>query len=188
MIEVSDVSKHLKLSFTSFITSLSAMLLSSVKSMSIFIIKVTLYEILNKRCNYYCFALFMWNINKVLKEKKEVNSKTVLNSEYWRHLNLFSKKLTDMLLSHHSDNYDIFLLKEKQLLFCNLREMSQDKLLILKKYLKENLIKDFIWVCSSLTTMSILFMRKSKEELCLCVDYWELNNIIIKNHYSLSLI
>ena len=188
MIEVSDVSKHLKLSSTSFITPLSAMLSSSVKPMSIFMIEVTLYEILNKRCNHYCFALFMWDINKVLKEKKEVNLKTVLNSEYWRHLNLFLKKLTDMLLLPHSDNYDISLLKEKQSLFCNLREMSQDKLLMLKKYLKENLIKGFIWVSSSLIIMSILFVRKSKEELCLCVDYWELNNIIIKNHYSLSLI
>ncbi len=66
--------------------------------------------------------------------------------------------------------------------------MSWDKLLMFKKYFKENLIKDFIWVSSSLITALILFVRKLREELCLCVDYWELNNIIIKNYYSLSLI
>ncbi len=196
MIEVSDVSKHhecvLELPSTLFTTlplTLSTMSLFSVRSMSIFMIEVTLYRMLNNKCDHYCFALFMQDIDKALEEKKkEVNSKTVLDSKYWRHLNLFSKKLTDMLSLHCSDDYNISLIKEKQLPFCNLREMSQDKLLMLKKYLKENLIKGFIWVSSSSATTSILFVRKSKIELHLCVNYQELNNIIIKNHYQLSLI
>ena len=36
--------------------------------------------------------------------------------------------------------------------------------------------------------MSILFVLKKSSELCLCVDYWDLNIITIKNWYSLSLI
>jgi len=82
MVKVSDVSKHLKLLFTSPVTPLSAMLSPSVKPMSIFMIEAALYEMLSKRCDHYCFTLFMQEIDKVLKEKKEVNSKTVLDSEY----------------------------------------------------------------------------------------------------------
>ena len=36
--------------------------------------------------------------------------------------------------------------------------------------------------------MSVLFTLKSDEDLQLCVNYWELNAIIKKNQYSLSLI
>ena len=68
----------------------------------------------------------------------------MLNLKYWRHLNLFLKKLINILFLHHFNDYDISLLKEKQSSFYNLREMSWDKLLMLKKYLKQNFIKDFI--------------------------------------------
>lgn len=90
MIEVSDVSKHhecvLELPSTLFTTlplTLSTMSLFSVRSMSIFMIEVTLYRMLNNKCDHYCFALFMQDIDKALEEKKkEVNSKTVLDSKY----------------------------------------------------------------------------------------------------------
>jgi len=65
-----------------------------------------------------------------------------------------------MLSLHRFDDYNISLIKEKQLPFCNLRGMSQDKLLMLKKYLKENLIKGFICVSSSSATTSILENQK----------------------------
>ncbi len=35
---------------------------------------------------------------------------------------------------------------------------------------------------------SVLFILKNKESLCLCVDYRDLNKIIIKNCHSLLLI
>jgi len=36
--------------------------------------------------------------------------------------------------------------------------------------------------------VSILFIKKLEEELCFCMNYQDLNTIIIKNQYSLSLI
>ena len=37
-------------------------------------------------------------------------------------------------------------------------------------------------------TASVLFVKKSEEELCFCVDYKGLNAITVKNHYFLFLI
>ena len=66
--------------------------------------------------------------------------------------------------------------------------MSRDELLVLQKYLKKHLFKGFIQVSSSLAAFSVIFIKKSEEGLHLCVNYCDLNNLIIKNHYSLLLI
>ena len=48
--------------------------------------------------------------------------------------------------------------------------------------------KEFIRKSQSSAKYSILFILKSDESLKLCVDYRALNNIIVKNNYSLLLI
>ena len=58
----------------------------------------------------------------------------------------------------------------------------------LRKYLEENQRKGFIRESQSLAGYPILFISKKDGSLQLCVDYQELNNITIKNSYSLSLI
>ena len=55
-------------------------------------------------------------------------------------------------------------------------------------YLNENLSKDFIQVSHSQMIISVLFVKKFEEELCFCMNYWDLNAITVKNRYSLSLI
>ena len=59
---------------------------------------------------------------------------------------------------------------------------------MLKKYLKDNLIKRFIRVSFSLIVSLVLFVKKSKEDLRFCVNYRDLNVITVKNRYSLPLI
>ncbi len=66
--------------------------------------------------------------------------------------------------------------------------MSCDKILELRRYLNENLSKDFIQVSRSQMIISVLFIKKLEEELCFCMNYQDLNAIIVKNQYSLSLI
>ena len=66
--------------------------------------------------------------------------------------------------------------------------LSAEKLDALQQYLKENMWKEFIKESQSSAEYSILFVSKSNESLRLCVDYRALNNITIKNSYSLSLI
>ena len=58
----------------------------------------------------------------------------------------------------------------------------------LQEYLKENLQKEFIRELQSSAEYLILFILKTDETLRLCVNYYTLNNITIKNSYSLLLI
>ena len=62
----------------------------------------------------------------------------------------------------------------------------EKKLKIFREYLNENLKKKFIRKSQSSTKYSILFVFKKNETLRLCVDYRKLNEITIKNRYSLS--
>ncbi len=69
-----------------------------------------------------------------------------------------------------------------------LYNMSEKKLNIVKKYLKNNLEKDFTVINKSSFASSIMFIKKTNESLRFCVNYKKLNQLIKKNRYSLSLI
>ncbi len=130
----------------------------------------------------------MRNIDKALKITSFVDSVTLLLPEYHDFLDVFSCELTDTLSERRSYDHKIQLQKSKTSTSEPLYDMSQDELRILKKYLKNNLIKDFIQVSSSLAISSILFVKKSSEELRFCVNYRSLNVMTVKNRYSLLLI
>ncbi len=66
--------------------------------------------------------------------------------------------------------------------------MSLYKLQKVKKYLNENLFKEFITSSKASYFSLILFILKANEDLWFCVDYQKLNAIIKRNYYSLSLI
>ena len=66
--------------------------------------------------------------------------------------------------------------------------MSRNELKVLNKTLKDYLFKNFIRVFKSLVVAFILFIKKSSERLRFCVNYRELNAIIIKNRYLIPLI
>jgi hypothetical protein len=72
--------------------------------------------------------------------------------------------------------------------FESVYNLSMTELELLKEYLDEFLTKGFIVLSSSFVDASILFVKKSKDDLRLCVDYKELNAITIKNRYSISLV
>ena len=59
---------------------------------------------------------------------------------------------------------------------------------MLKTYIKVNLASSFIRLSKFPAGTSILFVQKKNGSLHLCVNYRELNNLIIKNCYPLSLI
>ena len=58
----------------------------------------------------------------------------------------------------------------------------------LKTYIETHLKTRFIRPSKSPAGASILFDKKPDGSLCLCVDYWGLNNLMIKNQYPLPLI
>ena len=81
------------------------------------------------------------------------------------------------------------MLKEgKQSPFGPIYNLGPVELETLKTYIKTNLANGFIRSSKSPAGASILFDRKPDWSFHLCMDYWGLNNITIKNHYLLSLI
>ena len=66
--------------------------------------------------------------------------------------------------------------------------MFSAELNVLKAYLDDTMKADIIHKLILSAASLIMFMLKSDSSLWLVIDYKCLNNIIIKNYYSLSLI
>ena len=74
----------------------------------------------------------------------------------------------------------IDLEKGKQPLYESIYSLKMVELETLKTYIKTNLANSFI--CSSKSpTGAPIFNKKSDGSLWLCVNYWDFNNITIKN-------
>ena len=122
----------------------------------------------------------------VLSEYLEPNDIRKLSSIYKKWTLLFRKeKSTKILFKHQLWDHEIRLESRKQFTFELIYILFSKELKELRKYLKINQWKEFIRKLQSFAEYSILFVSKKDEELSLCVDYWKLNEIIIKNRYSL---
>ncbi len=125
---------------------------------------------------------------EIYQQSKNVDSVTILSFRYFKFLDVFFKKNVDILSLHQAHDHVIHLKEDAQFSVFALYNMSHDKILELRHYLNENLSKDFIWVNHFQMIVSVLFIKKFEEELCFCMNYWDLNTITVKNQYSLSLI
>jgi len=65
----------------------------------------------------------------------------------------------------------IYLKEDAQLSVFALYDMSHDEILELRRYLNENLSKNFIQVSRFQMIIFVLFIKKLKEELHFCVNY-----------------
>ncbi len=119
-----------------------------------------------------------------------IDSKSIMSSKYHDFLNVFFKKKADILSSHRKHDHRIKLEKdyESDHEYASLYNLSKEELLLIKKYLKEHLNKNFIESSTAFYASSILFAKKLDDELRFCVNYKKLNVIIKKNKYSISLI
>ncbi len=125
---------------------------------------------------------------EVYWQSKNVDSVTILSFRYFEFLDVFFKKNVDILFLHWAHDHVIHFKEDAQFSVFTLYNISRDEILELCRYLNENLSKDFIRVNRFQTIISVLFIKKFEEELCFCVNYWDLNAVTVKNQYSLSLI
>jgi hypothetical protein len=125
-------------------------------------------------------------MNELIIETMMNSSKEILE-KYKNFANEFDKINANKLLEHNSQDHVIDT-KNKMSSFELMYNLSMTELELLRKYLDEFLTKEFIVFSSSFAKTSILFVKKSKNDLRLCVNYKELNAIIIKNQYSCFLI
>jgi hypothetical protein len=135
----------------------------------------------------------MKNLKIQLKKQDNntmIDSKSVMSFDYHDFLNVFFKEKANILSSHKKHDHRIELKKdhESDHEYVSLYNLSKDELLLIKKYFKEHLNKNFIESSIVFYASSILFAKKSDDELRFCVDYRKLNAIIKKNRYSISLI
>ncbi len=66
--------------------------------------------------------------------------------------------------------------------------MTWDEFTVIRDYLDSTLEKKWIHSSSSSAKASVLFVKKLNESLHLYVNYHDLNEITVKNNYSLSLL
>ncbi len=151
------------------------------------------FNILSCQKNVKIFVVFMKNLKIQLKKQNSsivMNSKSIIFSKYHDFLNVFFKKKADILSSHRKHDHRIKLEKDHEFdhKYAFLYNLSKEELLLIKKYLKEHLNKNFIESSTAFYASLILFAKKSDDELRFCVNYRKLNAIIKRNQYSISFI
>ncbi len=117
---------------------------------------------------------------------KDIKAK--LSSKYHEFLDVFDRAQLNKLLSHRFYDHKIELINDSTFSRCWVYWMFFVKLLKVKKYLNENLLKRFITLSQTFYFSLVLFILKANEDFRFCVNYWKLNVIFKRNKYSLSLI
>ena len=142
-------------------------------------------ELLNLVVNMKKYTLQM---NSLQYNKGYNNVYNNLPFKYYNFTDIFQAAEKQSLSERGSHNYAINLKLRQQPSFRKLYLMSSAELNVLKVYL-DNAIKADI-VCKSISPAAspIMFVLKLNSTLQLVINYRHLNNIIIKNCYSLSLI
>jgi hypothetical protein len=156
-------------------------------------IAIASFNILSRQKNVEIFAVSMKNLKIQLKKQDNntmIDFKSVISSEYHNFLDVFSKEKANILSSHKKHDHRIKLEKEHEFdhEYASLYNLSEEELSLMKKYLKEHLNKSFIELSTAFYASSILFAKKSDNELKFCVNYRNLNAIIKKNRYSILFI
>ncbi len=182
---------------------------ASKKNFSMFSVRTVSFHALIKWSKKNCIEIFAMSIEDIDREiiyntQCELNVldvafinasvqnlediKVKLSLKHQNFLDVFDWAQVNKLSSHRSYDHKIKLTNDVTFSRCWAYWMSFYKLQKIKKYLNKNLSKSFI-TSSKISYFSlVLFALKINDDLRFCIDYWKLNVIIKRNHYSLFLI
>jgi hypothetical protein len=126
----------------------------------------------------------------VIQKANENNDKisNEISFQYFAFQDIFFEMKAHKFFEHDFHDHVIEILSNRDSFFDSIYNLSATELKILKNYIDEYMKKSFITEFVSSAKIFILFVKKTNDKLCLCVNYKELNEIIIKNQYSLSFI
>ena len=113
-----------------------------------------------KQKNVQMFTATMQNIEYTLTEKKHPDSVDLLSTTYHEFLNMFSQGKVNTLPSHQSQDHVNNLLSETESKHSPLYFIITDELKMLKKWLNENLQKEFIHLSTFFISFSVIFIHK----------------------------
>jgi len=168
----------------SFKTLLNHSKKNKIEVFALFMMNINKEITYNTQCNLNTLNIF--SINETTQNLKDIKAK--LSSKYHEFLDVFDRVQLNKLLSHRFYDHKIELINDSTLSHCWVYWMFSVKLLKVKKYLNENLLKKFITSSQILYFSLVLFILKANEDFQFCVNYWKLNVIFKRNRYSLSLI
>ena len=125
----------------------------------------------------------------LLQYNKEYNNiYNNLPPEYYNFADIFQAAENQSLSERGLHNHAIDLKLRQQSLFRKLYSMSLTELNVLKVYLDNTIKAGIVYKLISPAALFVMFVLKSDSSLQLVINYRCLNNITIKNCYSLSLI
>ena len=114
---------------------------------------------------------------------------TSIPTKYSNFADVFSPKLASKLSEYTGINdHAIELVDDQQPPYEPIYSLGPIELETLKTYIETNLKNGFIRSSKSPAGAPIFFDKKPDDSLQLCVDYWGLNNLTIKNRYPLLLV
>ena len=143
----------------------------------------------------YIAALSVDSSNKVYFSKKTQiahlkvdEALTNVLNKYTDFANTFLPKLAAELPEHRISHHIIKLVDDWQPLYSLIYSLESMKLEILKAYMENILTNGFIRLSKFPAGAYIFFEKKPDISLRLCINYWSLNNLTIKNWYLLPLV
>jgi hypothetical protein len=125
-------------------------------------------------------------IQKANENNDKINNE--ISFQYFAFQDIFFEVETHKFFEHDFHDHVIEILSNRDFFFDSIYNLSTTKLKILKNYIDEYMKKNFIIKFVSFAKVFILFVKKTNDKLRLCVNYKKLNEIIIKNRYSLFFI
>jgi hypothetical protein len=164
----------------------------NLQDSNIAVINQLTFEMYCKKKNVQVYILVCKNLHDIEYTMHELIIETMMKTsqkifeKYKDFADVFDKMKANELSKHDSQDYEINT-KNKMSSFESIYNLFVIELEVLKNYLDEFLIKEFIVSSFASTKISILFAKKSKNDLRLCVNYKKLNAITIKNRYSIFL-
>jgi hypothetical protein len=165
---------------------------TNLQDSNITIINQLIFEMYCKKKNVQIYIFDCKNLHDIEYTMHELIIEAMMKSlqkifeKYKDFANVFDKMKINELSKHDSQNHEINT-KNKMSSFESIYNLFVIEFEVFKEYFDEFLIKEFIVSSFSSTKILILFIKKSKNDLKLCVDYKKLNAITIKNRYSIFL-
>ncbi len=129
---------------------------------------------------------FLIVIQKADENNDKINNK--ISFQYFAFQDIFFEIKAHKFFEHDFHDHVIEILSNRDSFFDSIYNLSATELKILKNYIDEYMKKSFIIEFVSFAKILILFVKKTNDKLRLCVNYKKLNEIIIKNRYSLFFI
>ena len=108
--------------------------------------------------------------------------------KYYEDMSIENEKNIYILFEHDFTNHIIDFINNAQSSYNFIYFLFENKLKVLKAYIDKHLTIDFIKYFQSFVDALVLFALKFNESLRLCINYKDLNELTIKNRYSLFFI